>query len=205
MLQNDGCLLCTRLMRACFDSTAEVLRLGGELRRAGVAGDEIRVATLASQSLAAKMCRSNACAAARDHLASVHVGNFPQSLQMFSRSVPHSPQHERAPRVLRRNRLQTEPESATALCKECSNRFQILHLEHFLYKLPICGVQETHHARIGRGSFRYAVPHTNGPPCNDHRFGPSGHGCDNTTDKARYPVLLDRCSRHQAAVSPGAG
>ena len=60
-------------MRAYTESSAEVLRLDAELRRAAAAGDEIRVATLRTQSLAAERHRADAYEAARDHEVSVHA------------------------------------------------------------------------------------------------------------------------------------
>ena len=73
MFQIDGCLLCVRLVTAYTESSAEVLRLEGELRRAADAGDDIRVAALRTQSLAAERHRANAYEAARDHDVSVHA------------------------------------------------------------------------------------------------------------------------------------
>ena len=72
MFQIDVCFLCARLVRAYTESSAEVVRLDRELRRAVAVGDEIRVAALRSQSLAAERFRSNAYEAARDHEVSVH-------------------------------------------------------------------------------------------------------------------------------------
>ena len=73
MFQIDGCILCARLVRAYTESSTEVLRLEGELRRAVAAGDESRVAALRTQSLAAERHRANAYEAARDHEVSVHA------------------------------------------------------------------------------------------------------------------------------------